>query len=322
MLKTNELYDQYWRFAAERQNIFYKRLTGQNANLTANTILQSHRFTNAYRASDRVSQFLIRHVIFSGDQSPKEVFFRTLLFRFFNRISTWEKLNATLKGQISYADYDFRLYDDILMSFINNNNKIYSAAYIMPSGIREFGFARKHQNNLKLLEYMMRDNVPECITGIGNLKKTFNILRSYPTLGDFLAYQYTIDLAYGDLDCGLESDFIAPGPGALRGIRKCFSDTGKLTPSEIIHYVTERQQEEFSIRGINFQNLYGRPLQLIDCQNIFCEIDKYARAYNPELSVGGRTRIKQKFSINTESIKLFYPPKWGINDSIPEQCRS
>ena len=59
MLKTNELYDQYWRFAAERQNIFYKRLTGQNDDLTGDAILNSYRFTNAYRASDRVSQFLI-----------------------------------------------------------------------------------------------------------------------------------------------------------------------------------------------------------------------------------------------------------------------
>lgn len=322
MIRPNEIYNLYWRFAVERQNIFYKRLTGQNSNLTNDAILKTYRFTNAYRASDRVSQFLIRHVIYFGEQSPKEVFFRTLLFRFFNRISTWEKLSAALKGRISYADYDFRLYDDILTSFINDKNKIYSAAYIMPSGIREFGFPRKHQNNLKLLENMMRDNVPECIAGIGNLKKTYNILRNYPTLGDFLAYQYAIDLAYSNLDCGLESDFIAPGPGALRGIKKCFSDTGKLTSSEVIHYVTERQQEEFSIREINFQNLYSRPLQLIDCQNIFCEIDKYARAYCPELFVGGRARIKQKFFLSNEPIKLFYPPKWGINEHIPEQYRS
>ncbi|MCP5246012.1 MAG: hypothetical protein H6937_08695 [Burkholderiales bacterium] len=322
MIQASELYDQYWKFAEERQNIFFKRLAGQNSSLTKDFILKSYRFTNAYRASDRVSQYLIRHVIFSGDQSPKEVFFRTLLFRFFNRISTWEKLCTALKGQISYADYDFRLYDAILTSFINGKNKIYSAAYIMPSGIREFGYPRKHQNNLKLLECMMRDNVPDRITGIGNLEKTFNILRSYPTLGDFLAYQYAIDLAYSDLECGLESDFIAPGPGALRGIKKCFSDISKFSPAEIIHYVTDRQNEEFSIRGISFKKLYGRDLQLIDCQNIFCEIDKYARAYRPDLTAGGRTRIKQKFSLSNEPIKLFYPPKWGINDQIPEYYRS
>jgi len=52
----------------------------------------SYRFTNVYRASDRVSQYLIRRVIYEGDQSEEEVFFRTLLFKIFNRIETWEIL--------------------------------------------------------------------------------------------------------------------------------------------------------------------------------------------------------------------------------------
>ncbi|QPK62669.1 hypothetical protein IVG45_17775 [Methylomonas sp. LL1] len=321
-MKESKIYDLYWKFAAERQNIFYKRLAGESNNLTADPILSKYRFTNAYRASDRVSQYLIQHVIYTGSQPPKEIFFRTLLFRFFNRISTWENLSNVLKDTISFANYDFRLYDEILSNLIDSKNKIYSAAYIMPSGIREFGFPRKHQNNLKLLEYMMRDNVPERVAEAKNLKTVFDILKSYPTLGDFLAYQYTIDLAYSNLDCGQESDFVVPGPGALRGITKCFGDTGKLTPSEIIRYVAERQHEEFSIRGIEFKDLFGRPLQLIDCQNLFCEIDKYARAYDPELTVGGRTRIKQKFSLNSQELKMFYPPKWGINNQIPEKYYS
>jgi hypothetical protein len=316
MIKITKIYDLYWYFAAERQRIFYKRLSGQQSSLSEDPILGTYKFTNAYRASDRVSQFVIRHVIYSGDQSPQEVFFRTLLFRFFNRISTWENLTVALNNEISYANYDFRLYDEILTSFINGKNKLYSAAYIMPSGVREFGFLRKHQNNLKLLELMMQDNVPERIAGAGSLKTVFNILKSFPTLGDFLAYQYTIDLAYSNLDCGLESDFIVPGPGALRGIKKCFSDIGNLSPSDVIHYVTERQQHEFSIRNIDFPDLYGRPLQLIDCQNLFCEIDKYARVYCPELAVGGRSRIKQKYVANGTNIELFYPPKWNINHKV------
>jgi hypothetical protein len=319
MIKTTGIYDLYWKFAAERQKIFYKRLQGQVIGLTDDPILQSYRFTNAYRASDRVSQFLIKDVIYIGDQSPQEVFFRTLLFRFFNRISTWKKLCASLKSNVSYADYDFKLYDEILTKLIESRNKIYSAAYIMPSGIREFGFSRKHQNNLKLLEIMMRDNVPDKIAGAKNLRTVFNLLKSYPTLGDFLAYQYTIDLAYSNLDCGLESDFIVPGPGALRGIQKCFRDTGKLSSSDVIQYVSERQHEEFSSRDIEFQSLFGRSLQLIDCQNLFCEIDKYARAHSPEITVGGRTKIKQRFSLNKDDIKIFYPPKWGLNQSIPEK---
>jgi len=321
VIKTTEIYNLYWKFAAERQNIFLNRLNGKTNDLTNDPILKKYRFTNAYRASDRVSQFLIRHVIYSGDQSPQEIFFRTILFRFFNRISTWTKLTNEL-NHISYSNYDFRLYDEILSTAISDGNKIYSAAYIMPCGIKEFGFPRKHQNNLKLLELMMMENVPEKIAGINNLEKVFTILKSYPTLGNFLSYQYAIDLAYSNLNCGLESDFIVAGPGALRGITKCFSNIDKKTPNEIIQYVTERQDKEFACRNIDFKNLFGRPLQLIDCQNIFCEIDKYARASNPELAVGGRTRIKQKFSLNKERLSLYYPEKWEINQNIPKEYKT
>lgn len=314
-MKTTEIYDLYWYFAAERQRIFYKRLSGQQSNFTEDPILKTYRFTNAYRASDRVSQFLIRHAIYSGDQSPQEIFFHTVLFRFFNRITTWESLSSALNNEVSYANYNFKLYDEILTSIINGKNKLYSAAYIMPSGVREFGFSKKHQNNLKLLELMMKSHVPDRIAEMRNLKDVFTLLRSYPTLGDFLAYQYTIDLAYSNLECGLESDFVVAGPGALRGITKCFSDIGNLSPTDVIRYVTESQQHEFSIRNIDFPDLYGRPLQLIDCQNLFCEIDKYARAYCPELAIGGRTRIKQKFVLNSKRLELFYPPKWKIDNN-------
>lgn len=111
MIKESKIYDIYWHFAAERQRIFYKRQSGQNIHLTEDPILSTYKFTNAYRAADRVSQFLISHVIYSGDQSPREVFFRTILFRFFNRISTWEYLSAALGNEISFSNYDFCLYN-------------------------------------------------------------------------------------------------------------------------------------------------------------------------------------------------------------------
>jgi hypothetical protein len=85
----------------------------------------------------------------------------------------------------------------------------------------------------------------------------------------------------------------------------------------VISYVAERQTEEFSKRGLKFKNLFGRPLQLIDCQNLFCEIDKYARVAFPNInSSTERTRIKQKFRPNTEQIVYFFPPKWGLNPHI------
>src|SRR2546427_9754394 len=90
------VYDTFWRFAAERQRIFFARLEGQPAPWTSDPILREHKFTNAYRASDRVSQYLIRHVIYSGRRDLKEVFFRVVLFKLFNKIETWELLRDQL----------------------------------------------------------------------------------------------------------------------------------------------------------------------------------------------------------------------------------
>ena len=75
------VYDSYWKFAAERQEVFFRKLEGGAAPWTADPIIARHKFTNAYRASDRVSQFLIKHVVYEGDQSPEELFFRTILFK-------------------------------------------------------------------------------------------------------------------------------------------------------------------------------------------------------------------------------------------------
>ncbi len=70
------VFETFWRFAAERQNIFFRRLDHTALSWTNDPILQRYKFTNAYRASDRVSQYLIRNVIYEGDQSPSEIFFR------------------------------------------------------------------------------------------------------------------------------------------------------------------------------------------------------------------------------------------------------
>ena len=79
-------------------------------------------------------------------------------------------------------------------------------------------------------------------------------------------------------------EFVVAGPGALDGISKCFSDTAGLNAPEIIRFMTERQEAEFERLGLQFQSLWGRPLQLIDCQNVFCEVSKYARIRHPEIA--------------------------------------
>jgi thymidylate kinase len=318
-VKPTQVFETYWKFATKRQDIFFRRVAGDPPPWSDDPVLLEYKFTNAYRASDRVSQYLIKKVIYDGDQTFEEIFFRTLLFKFFNKIETWELLTSHL-GAITLAEYSFERYDRILTQAMNRGESIYSAAYIMPSGGSSSTPTKKHQMHLKLLEQMIKDALPLRLADAISMAKAFELLRSYPTIGDFLAYQYVTDLNYSSLMNFTEMEFVIPGPGARDGIRKCFDDLGGLNEAEIIKLVADRQQVEFDRLGLAFRSLWGRPLQLIDCQNLFCEVDKYARVRHPDVvGITGRTRIKQRFRMHRKSISVWYPPKWGLNERIASE---
>ncbi|MGN7812117.1 nucleotide kinase domain-containing protein [Flavobacterium sp. 22076] len=315
--KTSTIYDTYWKFATERQNIFFKRFKNSQYPWSTDFILNEYKFTNTYRATDRVSQYLIKNIIYKGNQTPSEVFFRIILFKIFNKIETWEFLEHELK-EISWKTYSFNKYNSILSELMNNKIPIYSAAYIMASGKSSFYEIKKHQNHLKLLEMMMNNDIVNTLMETDNMATGYNILKEYPTIGEFLAYQYITDINYSNLTSYSEQEFTKAGPGAKDGITKCFSSLREYNYEDVIKMMSDIQELEFQRLDLEFNNLWGRPLQLIDIQNIFCEVDKYSRvAHSDILGKSNRTRIKQKFKFEEkEKIELFFPPKWNINHLI------
>ncbi len=314
--KPSVVFNTYWKFAAKRQEVFFNKILNGCDNQTEDHIISRYKFTNAYRASDRVSQYLIKSIIYEGDQNFEEVFFRTILFKTFNKIDTWILLKNEL-GDLSSKNFDFKQLSSVLMQASTRKETIYSGAYIMTSGKSIFGYEKKFQNHLKVIELMLKEKVAQKILHSTTLENVFNILKSYPTIGDFLAYQYAIDLNYSSNLTFSEMDFVKPGPGAKDGIRKCFSDYGDYNETEIVKYVTDKQEEEFDRIGLSFRSLWGRRLHLIDCQNLFCEVDKYARIMHPEINgLSNRKRIKQLYSPAKTLINYWYPPKWNINNKI------
>jgi len=312
-----EVFATYWTFAVERQQIFFRRFNALPPPWTTDKILAAHRFTNAYRAADRVSQYLIKYVQHDRAWRPCDLFFRTILFKTFNRIDTWERLVEQC-GQPQWSDFSYERYARVLDAAMAGGNRIYSAAYIMPSGGPKGRFARKHRMHLHLIREMMNDGLPAKIVAAKSMADAFALLRGYPTIGDFLAYQYVTDLNYSKLTRFEENEFAVAGPGAQEGIKKCFCDLGSKDPVWIIRRVTDVQDDAFRAMGLSFPNLWGRRLQLIDCQNLFCEVAKYARVRHPEFNEpSGRTRIKQKFVANAGSIEFTFPLKWNINVPKP-----
>lgn len=315
-----EVYDTYWKFATARQEVFFRKLRGLPPPWTQDPYLRRFKFTNAYRAADRVSQFLIKFVIYSDTWSDEDLFLRIVLFKLFNKIETWKSLEDAV-GIISAESFDQERYARKLDTLQASGQKIYSGAYIMPSGLSAFGNERKHRNHLALISWMLEKRFPQRLKQQPTMEAAFNLLKSAPTLGNFLAYQLVIDLNYSTLIDYSENEFVMPGPGALSGIAKCFSDRGDFSHQDIIKMMQEKQEHEFSERNLAFESLWGRALQLIDCQNLFCEVDKYARARHPDIEgVGARTKIKQIYRPTGGGIDYFFPPKWGLNEYIRESA--
>ncbi len=311
-LEPTEVFNAYWFFAAERQEIFFRRLKEQDSPWTHDPILQQNKFTNAYRVLDRVTQYLIHEVQQkTGDDAADQVF-RTLLFKMFNKIETWELLLEKI-GEISWKKYERKKYQEVLDKASGRGVKIYSAAYIMPTGGEEYAGVSKHMMHLDLLEKMMGDNVPQKLQKAGTMEEAFSILVEYSSIGDFLGYQFITDINYTEVTNFSEMEFVVPGPGAHRGIEKCFRKHDTMDHDEIIQLVAKYQREEFKRLKIDFEPLFGRPLQLIDCQNLFCEIDKYSREAFPEYTSKGKpSKIKQKYKEGKLIDHVYFPEKWGM----------
>ena len=106
------------------------------------------------------------------------------------------------------------------------------------------------------------------------------------------------------------------GPGAKDGIRKCFGRESAGVEDEVIRYMADTQEEHFASLGLDFPGLFGRRLHLIDAQNLFCEVDKYARVRHPEIAgISGRSRIKQKYRPAGPLTLPVFPQRWSLGSA-------
>ncbi len=305
-----EVVEAFWNFAAERQEIFYRRVRGEPRPWTCDPVLAEFKFCNVFRASDRVSQFLIREVIYDDRaRSPEDTLLRIILFRLFSRPDTWMDLEQAV-GEISVMNFNEASYASAL-DMIKVRHPIYTAAFILCASA-PFGYASKHRNHLALVARMLGDGLSSRVARAKHMADVFDFLVKYPMIGPFMGYQLAVDINYSELTDFSEDDFTVAGPGALRGIAKMFWDSGGMSAEEVITRMVAEQEEAFESRGLSFAGLFGRRMHAIDVQNLFCEVDKYCRVTFPELR-SNRIRIKQRFSPSNQPLRQFYPPKWGID---------
>ncbi|MDX8501905.1 putative DNA base hypermodification protein [Mesorhizobium sp. VK4C] len=310
------VYELYWMFASRRQAAFEARLAGQSQPWTLDPILQVYKFCNVFRAADRVSQFMIRDVAYGQDAetSPRDRVFQITAFRTFSNIATWESVTYELGGAPRLDHLRSGDFERALDRVKQQNGGLYTGAFILCAS-KAFGFDEKHRNHVALFKHMFLDQAcAERVLQAPSLEAVVELLQSFPLMGPFMAYQTAIDLNYSELLHFSENDYTQAGPGALRGLKKAFTDMGDYSPADAILWMVDRQEEEFQRLELPFAGLFGRRLHGIDCQGLFCELDKYCREAVPELA-SARSRIKAKYSGSGGDIELFFPPKWQLSSS-------
>jgi len=312
----------YFKFMQSRMDIWWKRYEGKKPPYTKDPILQDYRFTQVYRSLDRVSQYLIKDVIYVPGykkMSEEDIILRILLFKIFNKIETWQDIEKGL-GEVNVKTFDVKKVNDILAKRIVEH-PVFTNAF-MSTGMMysrfkggEDKFKHKHERYIQVLADEMMN--PLFLKKIIKAKKLEDIYKSFLDItyvAGFIAMQHTIDLNYSPIINFDENSFIHAGKGTVRGIHKA-AELGNWSEEKFIHWVHENLQGYAKYYGYDkFRPLPGRMPMLCDLSNVFCEFDKYTRMADPSLQVydkGKKRKIKNTFKMNPSQIEYFFPPKWG-----------
>ena len=309
-----EAFRHYFGFMEERMNIFWRRYHGQSMPYTSDKILRNHKFTNVYRATDRVSQYLIKEVINGSDKSltEEDLLLNILVFKVFNKIDTWKYIKQHYPS-ITVKNFNAKTLSDLLTSR-REHQPIFNGAYIMTGSSRFYTTLKyKHQRWLQMIQMEIIDEKKlTAIAKARSLEAVYFLLKECTFIGPFLAYQYAIDFNYSEVIDFSENSFVMAGIGAQRGIKKCFMSLNGYSFEDAIRYTYDNLDLYRSKYGYSFTNLFGREPKLIDLQNCFCETDKYLREKIPILKVGNK-RIKQRYVENSNRIQFSFPLKWKID---------
>ena len=321
MLMKNEIipndgiFCYYFYFMQERMNMFWRKYEGEKSALTDDGILKTYKFTNVYRACDRVSQYLINEVIYKDLHrfSPEDVLLRILIFKVFNKIDTWTYLEDAA-GEITMRNFDVDRLSRILAERIKYV-PIFNNAYMMTGSHKKYNdLTSKHKKWLTMIrKVFIGRGIIDDILRAKSLEEVFLSLESCSFIGGFLAYQYAIDFNYSPYVNFSENSFVKAGIGAIRGIKKCFYQFGDCYEDAI--YYTWKNLDALRVKYgfADFKPLPGHAPTLIDIQNCFCETDKYLRVKRPDVCVDN-IRIKQKYKATAQQpLHFAFPPKWNVS---------
>tara|TARA_R110000772_G_scaffold128508_1_gene236192 strand:- start:230 stop:1162 length:933 start_codon:yes stop_codon:yes gene_type:complete len=273
----------YWQ--TERESIRVKKEEYKlPAPWTDDPILQEFKFCQVFREDDRTTRWFRNHIRDPLKNDPA-VIMATIIFRWFNFIPT----GRTLLENDLLVNWD----GDKAIELIKEQSQWITGSYIIktPNGMDKVTGVVDCINNIweektwltKKLEFD-KSQEESC------LKNAWLMLREYPYMGPFMAYEVITDLRHTYI-LDEASDIMTwanAGPGAMRGLNRLTgrplefskrSHDWNTEMQELYQLVVRRLPAHMAMRN-------DRVYELRDIEGGLCEFDKYSRILKGE----GRTR--------------------------------
>ena len=278
--------DRYCYWQIEREIIRWKKEElKMPAPWTKDPILQEFKFCQVFREDDRTTRWFAKHIR-EPMRDDTKVLMATVIFRWFNLIET----GRTLKEHDLLLNWDRKK----AIEEITKQPKWVTGAYIVktPNGMDKVtGVAECISNMWTDRNYLMSALLQSVTKEESSLEDTWNLLRDYPYMGPFMAYEVVTDLRH---TCLLENaedimTWANAGPGAMRGLNRLtgrdlsFSQRSHNWNKEMIDlYETVIDRIHYGLSSIKPEHNY----ELREIEGGLCEFDKYSRIFKKE----GRTR--------------------------------
>ena len=254
----------FFDFARKRHQIYLDRRGGKSPPWTNDPILQRYRFTNVFRELDATTVWFAENLR-DPLRNSIEVLPATVVFRWFNRISTGE----VIKQNKNYL-FPNKLRKAIAKlppPYVTGAYMIYTTALHAPT---------KQEGVLQAIEIWYEAHEDWRKFKCDSLQETCSWVKSF-CLGDFMAYEIACDLRYTRLlekavDKMSWTNF---GPGSSRGIERVFGRGGdKLNAARELLRLSQ-QEKYWPQRG---GGIVWPAWEMREVEHTLCEFDKYERA--------------------------------------------
>lgn len=256
----------YLRFVQERHRVWQLRQAGAPQPWTSDPVLATRKFTNVYRLLDPGSQFVITDLQPASYGNPEDYLARCFFYRYTNLPETWRHMKKVMGYYPSAITFEagFTAITNLIKEYRDEGNKVFSGAYVilpMPNVAGD-----KVEQAVELARQVFSSDLPQRFFLADTQPERFNLLRSIPGCGPFLAMQILTDYGYGTEF--REDEFVIAGPGSRKG---CAELDPHSQPEDVIRWAHEAVQLGTTVE------LEGRPPSLMDIQNTFCEFSKYVK---------------------------------------------